>query len=288
MKKCLAIIFFVTAVFSLNSLDFNDLSDDFLLVKVGKYDITVLDFKLYILGYDSIDDWDIYSIEDVLNTMIMDLLFYNACEDEQITVTEDEIARYAEKYFTDRSVAYDDPHALQLYFDMNDPYGSIEDFYMKTTYNLMKIKYLAKRNHIKQVKSCSIFFSTDKLSKKEKAVKKETAINLANKIYSGQESFFNAVKQFSDDSISKEKNGDIGLIDNGRETKKIFKSAEIEKILQSGLFFPIFIEGSKGYHIVMNYDYVFPDNEKYVSDILLELSDKYKVIKMVDINPKKL
>ncbi|HQJ06902.1 MAG TPA: peptidylprolyl isomerase, partial [Spirochaetota bacterium] len=257
------------------------------LVKVGKYDITVLDFKLYILGYGSIDRWDIYSVEDVLNTMIMDLLFYNACEEEKITVSEDEIARYAEKYFTDRSVAYDNPQALQLYFDMNDPYSSIEDFYMKTTYNLMKIKYLAKRNHIKQVKSCSIFFSTEKLSKKDIALKKEAAVNLANKIYSGQESFFSAVKLFSEDSISKEKNGDIGTVSDGKESKKIFKSVEIKKILQAGLFFPIFIEGTKGYHIVMNYDYVFPDDEKYVSDILLELSDKYKVIKMVDINPKK-
>jgi hypothetical protein len=283
----LAVIFFVVSLFSLKSLDFNDLSDDFLLVKVGKYDITVLDFKLYILGYGSIDRWDIYSVEDVLNTMIMDLLFYNACEEEKITVSEDEIARYAEKYFTDRSVAYDNPQALQLYFDMNDPYSSIEDFYMKTTYNLMKIKYLAKRNHIKQVKSCSIFFSTEKLSKKDIALKKEAAVNLANKIYSGQESFFSAVKLFSEDSISKEKNGDIGTVSDGKESKKIFKSVEIKKILQAGLFFPIFIEGTKGYHIVMNYDYVFPDDEKYVSDILLELSDKYKVIKMVDINPKK-
>ncbi|HNZ25766.1 MAG TPA: peptidylprolyl isomerase [Spirochaetota bacterium] len=287
MKRSLAVIFFVVSLFSLKSLDFNDLSDDFLLVKVGKYDITVLDFKLYILGYGSIDRWDIYSVEDVLNTMIMDLLFYNACEEEKITVSEDEIARYAEKYFTDRSVAYDNPQALQLYFDMNDPYSSIEDFYMKTTYNLMKIKYLAKRNHIKQVKSCSIFFSTEKLSKKDIALKKEAAVNLANKIYSGQESFFSAVKLFSEDSISKEKNGDIGTVSDGKESKKIFKSVEIKKILQAGLFFPIFIEGTKGYHIVMNYDYVFPDDEKYVSDILLELSDKYKVIKMVDINPKK-
>jgi len=287
LKRSLAVIFFVVSLFSLKSLDFNDLSDDFLLVKVGKYDITVLDFKLYILGYGSIDRWDIYSVEDVLNTMIMDLLFYNACEEEKITVSEDEIARYAEKYFTDRSVAYDNPQALQLYFDMNDPYSSIEDFYMKTTYNLMKIKYLAKRNHIKQVKSCSIFFSTEKLSKKDIALKKEAAVNLANKIYSGQESFFSAVKLFSEDSISKEKNGDIGTVSDGKESKKIFKSVEIKKILQAGLFFPIFIEGTKGYHIVMNYDYVFPDDEKYVSDILLELSDKYKVIKMVDINPKK-
>lgn len=287
MKRSLAVIFFVVSLFSLKSLDFNDLSDDFLLVKVGKYDITVLDFKLYILGYGSIDRWDIYSVEDVLNTMIMDLLFYNACEEEKITVSEDEIARYAEKYFTDRSVAYDNPQALQLYFDMNDPYSSIEDFYMKTTYNLMKIKYLAKRNHIKQVKSCSIFFSTEKLSKKDIALKKEAAVNLANKIYSGQESFFSAVKLFSEDSISKEKNGDIGTVSDGKESKKIFKSVEIKKILQAGLFFPIFIEGTKGYHIVMNYDYVFPDDEKYVSDILLELLDKYKVIKMVDINPKK-
>ena len=288
MKKISILLIMIFVVIKLNfALDFNDMSDDFLLVKVGEYDITVSDFQMYIMGYNSISNWDLASVESILNIMIMDMLFLNGCNDENITVAENEVMLYGDYFFQERSIDFNNLDSIQVYFDMNDPYYNIEDFFMKSTYNLMKIKYLSNKGYVDSVNSMMIFFSTEGLKKIEKQKLKEKATQIANSIFYGETLFDDCVKKYSDDTVSKNNGGKIGEINQKSRFKKIFKKPDFEKIFKTGLFFPIFLEGKNGYYIIMNYEYNIKDEQKSTVEIINKLSEKYKVIKMVSFSDKK-
>ena len=285
MKKIVLFIMSILLVSNIFAFNMFDLSDDTVLARVDDINITLLDFKMYSLGYKSIDVWDENSVGDILNIMIMDLLFKTACDNEKIFISESALSFYAYKYFNDRSLPIDDAGALKIFFDMNDPYYNIEDFMIKSTYNLYKVKYLSETGEISTFKSYMIYFSTKNKNNKKKQEVKEKAVSLVYEINNGDTPFSNFVKNYSDDEFSKQKDGDIGEI-NYEEYKKIFTKKEFDKVLKAGIFQPVFLEGKDGFYIFMNYDYQFADDTKVVEKILLKLSEKYKVIKMINFNIK--
>ncbi len=281
------IIFLFITMFVINSYSFNlfDLSDDTVLVRVGDINITLLDFKIYTMGYKSITDWDENVVADILNIMIMDLLFKTACENENIYIAESSLSFYAEKFFSDRSISLSNPEELQLYFNMNDPYYNLEDFMVKATYNLYKIKYLAEKGEISTFKSYVIYFSTKNMNKKEKEKLRNKVSSIAYEIVEGNFTFKSFVEKYSEDEISKKNGGDVGIV-NYERYKGIFNKKDFDKILKAGLFTPIVIEGKDGFYIFMHYDYELKDEKKVVDRILSHLVEKYKVIKMINFKNK--
>ncbi|MBQ2295230.1 MAG: hypothetical protein II258_07565, partial [Spirochaetales bacterium] len=105
MKKTIlfwAILFICTAVgMSAQTLHttLGDLSDDAVVVEVGEYGVTALELKTYMAGYQSIKEWNAENILNVLNSMVLDLLFANACLEEKIRVKQSEVLYYTEYYF---------------------------------------------------------------------------------------------------------------------------------------------------------------------------------------------
>ena len=133
--------------------NFKDLSDDGIVLTVGQFDVTVADLKLYMSGYHSIKKWDQYGIELILNKMIFNLLYMNACLDEKLFITDIEMDYYTNHFFKERSINSQDFNAIEIFFSQNEPYSSFEDFFIKSSFYLNKIKYLAYKGYLKKVKS---------------------------------------------------------------------------------------------------------------------------------------
>lgn len=286
MKKYNIFIFIFFVLINIYSFNLFDLSDDMVLVRVDDINITLLDFKIYSMGYKSIKIWNEHNVSNILNIMIMDLLFKVACEKENIYISESSLSFYAYKYFTDRSLSLSDPKGIQIYFDMNDPYYNLEDFMIKSTYNLYKVKYLAEKGEITNYKSYIIYFSNKNMNKKEKDSLKQKATSIVYEIMNGDTPFEDFVEKYSEDNFSKRNKGDVGLV-NYEKYKNIFSKKEFDKVLKAGIFNPVLVEGKDGFYIFMHYDYEFSDDPKIVERILIKLTEKYKVIKMINFKTNK-
>ena len=264
------------------AINFNDMSNDAVLTKVGDYNVTMLDLKVYMAGYKSIKQWDSYSIANIITKIVFDLLYLNACVELNLKVSDLESTYYARNFFKKRSINPDNPKSLDLYFKQNDPYGSLEDFFNKSTLYLHKIKYLAYKGYLKTTKSYKIFFSTAGLSKEKKQKLKENVQNITRQIMDGYIFFDEAFKQYDD----KKTNMDIGIIENNAKTKNVFSEQEIDRILKAGLFSPIFCEGNNGFYIIMNYEYIFPDDEELITKVTDELATKYEIVNFISFSEK--
>ena len=136
MKKIffisLLLLIFIKISFAEEPVDFKSLKDSDLIMKVGTFDVTVSDLKLYLSGYHSITKWDRYSIEHILNKLIFNLLYMNGCQDEKLFITNVELDYYTNNFFRERSLDPKDMKSIELFFNQNEPYSSFEDFFIKS------------------------------------------------------------------------------------------------------------------------------------------------------------
>lgn len=271
MKKIilflLALFVFSAAVMSAQTLHttLGDLSDDAVVVEVGEYGITALELKVYMSGYQSVKEWNSENILNVLNSMVLDLLFTNACLDEQITVKQSEVLYYTEYYFNKIGIDLNDEQQVQAYFDTTDPYADMEDFLNKSTFFLLKMKYFAKKNLLATTKVSHVFFSTQKTAAEKKMVQNRVSQAFYD-IEMGDVTFTDMFRQYSEDENSKNILGDIGTCSLKSKNDYIPKK-KIKDILNAGLFVPVVVENSKGYSIVLNTTSQFPSGNELDSAI---------------------
>lgn len=283
MKKHLAILLFVI-IFSLPAFSadqvgqkFDDIADETILASVGKYNITMYDLKVYIVGYKTIHSWNMEAFDNILTMLMLDLLYQCACEDENLTVSEEEVGLFAEHFFSERSIDFNDPEQVLGYFNTHDPYYDIDDFLLKNQYFLTKVKYLAAHNAIETFRTSMIFLSTAKMKKNEKADTYKLAMKITNDILYGQITFQDAVAQYSQDAETKATKGKLfAELTKSHRLKKDFDRKTFGRIFNTGLFFPILLEGKDGYYIIMNTDCRFDDDGKAIGAINEELMKKYK------------
>lgn len=280
LQKVLVVIMFIFC-FCFTSYaqgqKFDQLPDETVLASVGKYNITMYDLKVYLVGYKTIHSWNMQAIDNILMTLMLDLLFLSACEDESISVTEQEVELYAENFFASRSIDINSPDDILTYFNTHDPYYDIDDFLLKTQYFLTKVKYLAAHDVIETFKSSMIFLSTEKMKKDAKAEVYKKAMKITNDIYYGEITFEEAVAQYSQDAETKATKGKIfSEVTKNHKLKKDFDRKTFAKIFKTGLFFPILLEGKDGYYIIMNTDCRFDDQGKACTSIFEKLKNQYK------------
>lgn len=279
-NKIFLLICLLFANITLFAVDFNTLPDETVIATLGEDKITVFDLKLYILGYSEIDKWTNSTLEPVFNRMLRDLLFYKGAFDEGIFVEEFEVNNYAEKFFSERSINFEDQAALEIYFKNNNPYYDITDFSHKVRLELYRIKYLAKKGYIKEGKIKHIFLSTERLNQLKRKRVKQTALNIAYMTRKKEYSFQELVKKYSQDDSSKQKNGDLNIISAEEIDNPFFYQKNIQYIFSFGIFNPVLVEGKKGYNIAMCYD--IPEFEdEIIRKELKILYEKYDVKFMI-------
>lgn len=265
--------------------DISKLSDETIIVSVGDFDITMGDFRFYIAGFGSITDVNSAHANSVLRLMIIDTLIKAECFNAKITISEAELHFYAQDFFDAHSIDLNDKKAYDLYFYMNDPYSSLQDFYTKSSFYLLKAKYLAKNNFIKSVSTRHIFFSTKGLDSKQQGIKKQLATQITNKLSSNMGDFKDFVQKYSDDKKSLSNNGDFIKVENSKKVQNLIGGKNIKRILSAGLFSPIFIETKDGYHIIENYEYKLYKKIDLIK-LTEDLEKKYPVKQYVFFNEK--
>ena len=279
MKKTIlfwAILFICTAVgMSAQTLHttLGDLSDDAVVVEVGEYGVTALELKTYMAGYQSIKEWNAENILNVLNSMVLDLLFTNACLDEKITVKQSEVLYYTEYYFNKIGIDLNDESRVQAYFDTTDPYADMEDFLNKSTFFLLKMKYFAKKNLLSATKVSHVFFSTQKKTAAEKKTVQNVVSQAFYDIEMGDVTFTDMFRLYSEDNETKNTLGDIGTCSLKVKNNYIPKK-KVKDVLNAGLFVPVVVENSKGYSIVLNTTSQFPTGEE-LDSVIQDLFKKF-------------
>lgn len=288
MKKqfvtfCMCVVMAVSASAGDSSgVSFGDLPDETVLASVGKYNITMYDMKVYMVGYKTIRTWNLQLFDNILTSLMFDMLYLSACEDEGIKISEEEVALYAENFFLSRSIDINNPDEIIAYFNTHDPYYDINDFLLKSQYFLLKVKYLAAHNAIETFRSSMIYLSTAKMSKDQAAEVHRQAMKITNDILYGEITFADAVRQYSQDAETKATDGRIfSEVTAQHRIKKDFAKKEFQKIFNNGLFFPILLEGKNGYYIIMNTDCRFDDEGKAGLSITEDLQKKYAFKKKV-------
>ena len=285
MKKTIlfwAILFICTAVgMSAQTLHttLGDLSDDAVVVEVGEYGVTALELKTYMAGYQSIKEWNAENILNVLNSMVLDLLFTNACLDEKITVKQSEVLYYTEYYFNKIGIDLNDESRVQAYFDTTDPYADMEDFLNKSTFFLLKMKYFAKKNLLSATKVSHVFFSTQKKTAAEKKMVQNIVSQAFYDIEMGDVTFTDMFSLYSEDNETKNTLGDIGTCSLKVKNNYIPKK-KVKDVLNAGLFVPVVVENSKGYSIVLNTTSQFPTGEELdtvIQDLFKKFPLKYYI-----------
>ena len=285
MKKTIlfwAILFICTAVgMSAQTLHttLGDLSDDAVVVEVGEYGVTALELKTYMAGYQSIKEWNAENILNVLNSMVLDLLFANACLDEKITVKQSEVLYYTEYYFNKIGIDLNDESRVQAYFDTTDPYADMEDFLNKSTFFLLKMKYFAKKNLLSATKVSHVFFSTQKKTAAEKKMVQNIVSQAFYDIEMGDVTFTDMFSLYSEDNETKNTLGDIGTCSLKVKNNYIPKK-KVKDVLNAGLFVPVVVENSKGYSIVLNTTSQFPTGEELdtvIQDLFKKFPPKYYI-----------
>ena len=285
MKKTIlfwAILFICTAVgMSAQTLHttLGDLSDDAVVVEVGEYGVTALELKTYMAGYQSIKEWNAENILNVLNSMVLDLLFTNACLDEKITVKQSEVLYYTEYNFNKIGIDLNDESRVQAYFDTTDPYADMEDFLNKSTFFLLKMKYFAKKNLLSATKVSHVFFSTQKKTAAEKKMVQNIVSQAFYDIEMGDVTFTDMFRLYSEDNETKNTLGDIGTCSLKVKNNYIPKK-KVKDVLNAGLFVPVVVENSKGYSIVLNTTSQFPTGEELdtvIQDLFKKFPPKYYI-----------
>ena len=285
MKKTIlfwAILFICTAVgMSAQTLHttLGDLSDDAVVVEVGEYGVTALELKTYMAGYQSIKEWNAENILSVLNSMVLDLLFTNACVEEKITVKQSEVLYYTEYYFNKIGIDLNDESRVQAYFDTTDPYADMEDFLNKSTFFLLKMKYFAKKNLLSATKVSHVFFSTQKKTAAEKKMVQNIVSQAFYDIEMGDVTFTDMFRLYSEDNETKNTLGDIGTCSLKVKNNYIPKK-KVKDVLNAGLFVPVVVENSKGYSIVLNTTSQFPTGEELdtvIQDLFKKFLPKYYI-----------
>lgn len=285
MKKTIlfwAILFICTAVgMSAQTLHttLGELSDDAVVVEVGEYGVTALELKTYMAGYQSIKEWNAENILNVLNSMVLDLLFTNACLDEKITVKQSEVLYYTEYYFNKIGIDLNDESRVQAYFDTTDPYADMEDFLNKSTFFLLKMKYFAKKNLLSATKVSHVFFSTQKKTAAEKKMVQNIVSQAFYDIEMGDVTFTDMFSLYSEDNETKNTLGDIGTCSLKVKNNYIPKK-KVKDVLNAGLFVPVVVENSKGYSIVLNTTSQFPTGEELdtvIQDLFKKFPPKYYI-----------
>jgi hypothetical protein len=278
MKKIVIIILLFINIY-FYGVNFVDLDDKTVMAKVGSYEITAGDMKSFMLGYSSVDRWLGPGVNRILDIMIENLLFLNGCDEQKISVTQIEVEYYLDQFFREKSINKNDLVAIQLYFDQNDPYADIHDFFRKSFLHLSKIKYLSANGYLNASKSYCIFFWTKGLDKNKKDSLRTRVIQLTRDIADGGPYFFEMVEKFSEDANTKKNRGDIGVVNMEKKSIDMFGRAGVERIIKAGLFNPIFVETNSSFNIVMNYDYVIPYNPELENEVNTKLREKFKVAK---------
>ena len=285
MKKTIlfwAILFICTTVgMSAQTLHttLGDLSDDAVVVEVGEYGVTALELKTYMAGYQSIKEWNAENILNVLNSMVLDLLFANACLEEKIRVKQSEVLYYTEYYFNKIGIDLNDESRVQAYFDTTDPYADMEDFLNKSTFFLMKMKYFAKKNLLSATKVSHVFFSTQKKTAAEKKMVQNIVSQAFYDIEMGDVTFTDMFSLYSEDNETKNTLGDIGTCSLKVKNNYIPKK-KVKDVLNAGLFVPVVVENSKGYSIVLNTTSQFPTGEELdtvIQDLFKKFPPKYYI-----------
>lgn len=285
MKKTIlfwAILFICTVVgMSAQTLHttLGDLSDDAVVVEVGEYGVTALELKTYMAGYQSIKEWNAENILNVLNSMVLDLLFANACLEEKIRVKQSEVLYYTEYYFNKIGIDLNDESRVQAYFDTTDPYADMEDFLNKSTFFLMKMKYFAKKNLLSATKVSHVFFSTQKKTAAEKKTVQNVVSQAFYDIEMGDVTFTDMFRLYSEDNETKNTLGDIGTCSLKVKNNYIPKK-KVKDVLNAGLFVPVVVENSKGYSIVLNTTSQFPTGEELdtvIQDLFKKFPLKYYI-----------
>ena len=245
MKIYIFLLFCVLSSATMYAIPFNDVTDDFVIVNVGKAEITKSDLTNYMAGYKSIKSWNSDSLNMVLNAMITDLLFMNACIDEKITMTNAELYWYTEFYFDKLGLDINNGEAVQLYFDSSDPYLDMDDFLIKSRFFLLKSKYIMSKEKVPSIKASHIFFSTENKNKKQITEIEKQAIKIANTLQDSQIPFPALFTQFDEEHLSSN-SGDIGIITlDGKNT--FVPKNEVHKVFKAGLFSPVYVKNSKGF-----------------------------------------
>lgn len=256
-----------------------DLSDDAVVVEVGEYGVTALELKTYMAGYQSIKEWNAENILNVLNSMVLDLLFANACLDEKITVKQSEVLYYTEYYFNKIGIDLNDESRVQAYFDTTDPYADMEDFLNKSTFFLLKMKYFAKKNLLSATKVSHVFFSTQKKTAAEKKMVQNIVSQAFYDIEMGDVTFTDMFRLYSEDNETKNTLGDIGTCSLKVKNNYIPKK-KVKDVLNAGLFVPVVVENSKGYSIVLNTTSQFPTGNELdtvIQDLFKKFPLKYYI-----------
>lgn len=285
MKKIILFLLmqftFCAALMSAQTLHttLGDLSDDAVVVEVGKYGVTALELKVYMSGYQSVKEWNSENILNVLNSMVLDLLFTNACLDEEITVKQSEVLYYTEYYFNKIGIDLNNEQQVQAYFDTTDPYADMEDFLNKSTFFLLKMKYFAKKNLLSATKVSHVFFSTQKKTAAEKKMVQNRVSQAFYDIEMGDVTFTDMFKLYSEDDASKNILGEIGTCSLKSKNEYIPKK-KIKDVLSAGLFVPVIVENSKGYSIVLNTTSQFPygnELDLIIQGLFSKYSPKYHI-----------
>ena len=256
-----------------------DLSDDAVVVEVGEYGVTALELKMYMAGYQSIKEWKGENILSVLNSMVLDLLFTNACLEEKITVKQSEVLYYTEYYFDKIGIDLNDENKVQAYFDTTDPYANMEDFLNKSTFFLLKMKYFAKKGLLPTTKVSHVFFSTKKKTASEKKMIQNRVSQTFYDIEMGDVTFTDMFKLYSEDENTKNSLGDIGSCSLKTKNEYIPKK-KVKDVLEAGLFVPVIVENSKGYSIVLNTTSQFPSGnelDSLIQDLFKKFPPKYYI-----------
>lgn len=256
-----------------------DLSDDAVVVEVGEYGVTALELKTYMAGYQSIKEWNAENILNVLNSMVLDLLFANACLDEKITVKQSEVLYYTEYYFNKIGIDLNNESRVQAYFDTTDPYADMEDFLNKSTFFLLKMKYFAKKNLLSATKVSHVFFSTQKKTAAEKKMVQNIVSQAFYDIEMGDVTFTDMFSLYSEDNETKNTLGDIGTCSLKVKNNYIPKK-KVKDVLNAGLFVPVVVENSKGYSIVLNTTSQFPTGNELdtvIQDLFKKFPLKYYI-----------
>ena len=256
-----------------------DLSDDAVVVEVGEYGVTALELKMYMAGYQSIKEWNGENILSVLNSMVLDLLFTNACLEEKITVKQSEVLYYTEYYFDKIGIDLNDENKVQAYFDTTDPYANMEYFLNKSTFFLLKMKYFAKKGLLPTTKVSHVFFSTKKKTASEKKMIQNRVSQTFYDIEMGDVTFTDMFKLYSEDENTKNSLGDIGSCSLKTKNEYIPKK-KVKDVLEAGLFVPVIVENSKGYSIVLNTTSQFPSGnelDSLIQDLFKKFPPKYYI-----------
>ncbi len=279
--KRLIIMFLLISTFFINGEKLGDIPDDKVILTVGKMNLTAGEFKTYIAGYSSVTQWTPEMLDRMVKAIAMDMLFTNACSDENISVSSKEVIYFAEYYFYKLGIDINDADKVQAYFDNSDPYLDMNDLLMKGTYYLLKTKYLAYKGLISSYRCSHVYFDTSKLSKTDIQKKKDKSTQIVYSIADAKEPFTSIFKKYSEDANTKNSLGDIGEVSKDVNNKYIPAAKDVERVLKSGIFTPIFVENKTGFSIVIPTTYRAPDAEK-VKSLVEKLSAKYQIKQFIN------